>query len=181
MPLPPSTPHLVEVAPNCSMSWRQALWFYAWVCTASLGIAGAFAWRGYWPVLPFAGLELAVLGLALWVSLQRGSYREVIRIYPDRVVVEKGVRERRANVEFPLHWARVTLRPAPMASFPSQLLISSHGRSCEIGRCLTESERLGLRSRLEQLIGGVAQTPAVRPATDASPAQRIDDRSTPHA
>lgn len=173
-------PHLVEIAPNCSLSWRQALWFYAWVCTASLSIAGLLAWRGFWPVLPFAGLELAVLGAALWVSMQRGRYREVILVYPHKVVVEKGVREGHTAVEFPLHWARVTLRPAPLASFPSQLLISSHGRSCEIGRCLTESEREGLRSRLEQLIGGVDQTPVCAGA-DASPAQRIDDRSTPHA
>ena len=173
-------PYLVEVRPNCSLSWRQALWFYAWVCAASLAVAGAFAWQGYWPILPFAGLELAALGAALWISQRRGRYREVIAIYADRIVVEKGVRERRTAQEFPLHWARVTLRPARVSSYPSRLTISSHGRSCEIGRCLTESERKGLRRRLEELIGGIAQCPGEGSAS-AAPARRIDDRSTPHA
>jgi len=63
---------------------------YTWVCVVSLGIALLFVARGYWPVLPFAGLELLVLGIALWISMRRGAYREVISIYPDRIEVEKG-------------------------------------------------------------------------------------------
>lgn len=154
------TPHVVCVSPNRSLTWRQAIVFYAGVCVGSLGIALMLAVQGYWPVLPFAGLELAVLGVALWITMQRGRYRELIRIFPDRIVIEKGLPEDHRRMEFPLHWARVTLRPAGAGSYPSRLLISSHGRSCEIGRCLTESARRGLRSRLDQLIGKVDETPA---------------------
>ncbi|MBT8144432.1 MAG: DUF2244 domain-containing protein, partial [Gammaproteobacteria bacterium] len=63
----------------------------------------------------------------------------------------------------PLHWARVTLRPARVATYPSRLLISSHGRSCEIGRCLTEPERKRLLRRLDQLVGRMDQTPLQQP------------------
>ena len=157
------TPHVVCVSPNRSLTWRQAVVFYAGVCVGSLGIALMLAVQGYWPVLPFAGLELAVLGVALWITMQRGRYRELIRIFPDRIVIEKGLPEDHRRIEFPLHWARVTLRPAGTGSYPSRLLISSHGRSCEIGRCLTESARRGLRSRLDQLIGKVDETPASWP------------------
>lgn len=151
---------VVIVAPNASLSWPQALLFYAGVCVGSLGIAVILAVQGYWPVLPFAGLELAVLGIALWLSLKRGRYREVIAIYADRVEVSSGYPEKHANTVFPLHWARVTLRSARIASYPSRLLISSHGRSVEVGRCLTESERRGLRRRLAELIGDAAASPA---------------------
>ena len=155
-----SLPHRLQVEPNCSLSWRAAVILYAWVCVVSLGIALIFVAQGYWPVLPFAGLELAVLGIALWVSMRRGSYREVISIYEDRIEVEKGRPERRESTVFPLHWARVNLRTARPASYPSRLMISSHGRSCEIGQCLTESERRGLCRRLTELIGRTDQTPA---------------------
>lgn len=153
-------PHLLKIEPNCSLSWRGAVIFYLWVCAASLGIAMIFALQGYWPVLPFAGLELAVLGVALWLSMRRGSYREVITIDAGRIVVEKGRRHRRERVEFPLHWAHVNLRTARTASHPSRLTISSHGRSCEIGNCLTDREKRGLALRLEELIGRADQTPA---------------------
>ncbi|MBT8137314.1 MAG: DUF2244 domain-containing protein [Gammaproteobacteria bacterium] len=149
----------MQVTPNCSLSWRAAVIFYLWVCTASLGIALVFVWLGYWPVLPFAGLEMMVLGVALWLSLHRGSYREVISIFPDRIEVARGRTRQRECTVFPLHWARVNLRPTRLASYPSRLVISSHGRSCEIGRCLTESERIGLGRRLDELIGTTAHTP----------------------
>jgi uncharacterized membrane protein len=35
----------------------------------SLGIAALMATQGFWPVLPFAGLEMLVLGWALAISL----------------------------------------------------------------------------------------------------------------
>lgn len=151
--------HRIEVTPNCSLTWRAAALFYLWVCAASLGIALVFVWLGYWPVLPFAGLEMMVLGVALWLSMRRGSYREVISIFPDRIEVARGHARQRESTVFPLHWARVNLRPARPASYPSRLLISSHGRSCEIGKCLTESERRGLGHRLKELIGSTAHTP----------------------
>lgn len=152
--------HVVEVRPNCSLSWRGAVALYLWVCAISLSIALVFAWQGYWPVLPFAGLELAVLGGALWVSMRRGDYREVITIHDNHVIVEKGTKRQRQRIEFSLHWARVNLRSAHASSHSSRLAIGSHGRSCEIGHCLTESEKLGLARRLRELIGGADQTPA---------------------
>ena len=151
--------HQLQLFPNCALTWRGALFFYAFVSASSLGVAIYFTVHGYWPVLPFAGLELAALGVALWISMQRGAYREIISIYPDRIVIEKGRPNANESTVFPLHWAHVNLRHLRTASHPSKLTISSHGRSCEIGACLTESERLGLSRRLEELIGQTKQTP----------------------
>ena len=44
-----------------------------------LCVAAAWALKGYWLNLPFAGLELVVLGIALAITVRRGRYREVIR------------------------------------------------------------------------------------------------------
>ncbi|NNF66235.1 MAG: DUF2244 domain-containing protein [Gammaproteobacteria bacterium] len=175
-------PHRLQVVPNCSLSWNAAAMFFAWTSAASLGIAVFFAVQGFWPILPFAGLEIMALGCALWISLQRGEYRELISVFPDRIEIEKGCRRQRQKVVFPLHWAHVNLRPARIASYPSRLVIGSHGRSCEVGKCLTESERKGLNRRLNSLIGLVDQTPASWPEVMRdNPDIRIDDRSFPHA
>ncbi|MDH3647002.1 MAG: DUF2244 domain-containing protein [Gammaproteobacteria bacterium] len=167
--MPELSPYRLQVVPNCALSWHGALIFYAWMCTASLGIAFFFVIQGYWPILPFAGLELLALGAALWVSMRRGDYREVISIYPDRVEVEKGRPDERHSAVFPLHWVHVNLRPARIASYPSRLIISSHGHHCEVGRCLTESERRGLSRRLREVIEHVHKTPAQRLDVEGSP------------
>src|SRR5262245_44660681 len=73
----------VVIGPNASLSEAQAWAFMGWMCAVGFGIAAVFAARGYWPILPFAGLELAALGAALWVTQRRNRYREVISVTDD--------------------------------------------------------------------------------------------------
>ena len=123
------------------------------MATVSLGIASVFAAKGLWPVLPFAGAELALLWAAIEISMRRGRRREVIRILDDLIVVEKRDGRGRRRVEFARYWARLALVAAPRAGRPSRLLLRSHGRHCEIGRFLTEDARHALKRRLEGSLG----------------------------
>ena len=163
----PAEPQRIEptrqivVRPNNSLSRRGALVFFGLVALACLGIALVCVSMGYWPVLPFAGLELAVLATALHLSLQRGRYREIIRVSADRLVVEKGVGRPGDRTEFTRHWASVNLHRSRSAWYPSRLVIQSRGLACEVGHCLTESEREGLGRRLAGLVGPVGQSPAL--------------------
>lgn len=117
--------------------------------------------QGFWPVLPFAGLEMAVLGWALKVTLDRRHHAETITVSDSQVSVESCVGPRRAQVVFPRHWAQVKLRRPSSRLHPSRLIIESHGRRCEVGSFLTEEERRGLASRLQRLIGRVAESPSL--------------------
>ncbi|CAN5143395.1 hypothetical protein BH24PSE2_BH24PSE2_05280 [soil metagenome] len=139
----------IELSPNCSLTPRAARVFFSSMATVSLAIAGLFAAQGYWPVLPFAGAELALLGGALIASMRYGRQQEVIRILDDRVVVEKHGPQGGCMIEFSRYWARVVLS-ATRPGQPARLLLRSHGRQCEIGRFLTEQDRLALKRRLEK-------------------------------
>lgn len=150
----------IHVSSNCSLTPREALLFYLSIVAISLVIAGICVWRGYWPVLPFTGLELLLLGLVLRISMRRGRYREVIRISDDRVVVDKIGHERRERLEFPRLWARVDLTRPRRHGHPSRLLIGSHGRRCEVGESLIESDRVSLGKRLAELIGATGTVPS---------------------
>jgi uncharacterized membrane protein len=122
-------------------------------------MAGLFAWQGMWPILPFAGLELFVLGIALGLSMRRGRYWEVISVHEDRVTIKRHGYEPGESVELARHWARVDLRPSRRPGHPGRLLIQSHGRVCEVGVTLTEKERRELAGRLRELIGGIGEVP----------------------
>ncbi|MFU8894995.1 MAG: DUF2244 domain-containing protein [Gammaproteobacteria bacterium] len=136
------------------MTKRGAVLFFGVTVAASLLLAGLLALRGFWPVVPFAGLELFALGLALGLSMKRSRYRECVSVYDDRIVIEKGTGAIEERLELPRHWTRVELVRAPWRSHPSRLLLRCHDKSWEVGKVLTETERESLRLRLVELTGG---------------------------
>jgi uncharacterized membrane protein len=144
----------IHVSANCSLTPRDALVFFVGVAVGSLALAVLLAIRGFWPVLPFAGLELLALGAALVVSQRRGRYREVISVFPDRVVIERTDGGRVSRSEFPRAWARVELVASRHRGHPGRLLVGSHGRRCEVGRTLTDEERRSMGERLKSLVAG---------------------------
>jgi len=150
----------IDLAPHCSLSTRGALLFFGSVCLATFGVAGVATVLGYWPVLPFAGAEMLLLGWALRSNMQRRFERETIDVSETEIVIEyaKGNPQR---VVFPRHWARVKIRRPKSPLHRSQLVIESHGRAYEIGKFLSEEERHQLAAKLKQLIGGMNQSPAL--------------------
>lgn len=151
----------IEISPNCSLTPRGAVLFFGTVCVATFGVALLMTLRGFWPVLPFAGLEMAFLGWALHTSLQRRHHRETITVSDGDVRIECHDRSHSTEVVFPRHWARVKLRRPHSRLHPSCLTIESHGRRCEVGSFLTEQERRGLAQRLERLIGRTDESPSL--------------------
>lgn len=142
------------IGPNASLTARQAVGFVALVSVPGLGIAGVFAAQGFWPIFPFAGLELSALGAALWVSLRRNRYREVLRFEDGQLVVECGELggEVRRLLAWPRTWTQVVLERGRRGNDPQRLLLMYAGRRVEIGHCLTDDERAALRGRIKELL-----------------------------
>jgi uncharacterized membrane protein len=132
------------------MAWT----FFGGLCCVTFVVAALATTQGFWPVLPFAGLEMALLGWAMHRSLQRRHHRQTITVTEDSVEIEEVDCERRDRVVFQRYWARVKMRAADSPLHPSQLLIESHGRRCEIGRFLNEQERRSVAQRLQRMLSG---------------------------
>src|SRR5262245_51858272 len=148
-------PLSIEIRPNCSLTVRGARVFFASACLVPFGMGGMLALKGFWPILPFAGLEMVLLAWALKVSLERRFHSQTITITDADVRIESRARSAAERVVFPRHWAQVKLRRPAAGLHPSRLTIESHGRQCELGSFLTEEERRGLALRLARLIGRV--------------------------
>lgn len=140
------------IQPNASLSLEWAGVFLASMCAVSFGIAGLFAWQGYWMVLPFAGLEMAALAAGLYWSLRANRYREVVSVTPDRVVIEAGRRGPEQHWEFARAWTRVRLLTGPYRNSPTRISVGSHGRACILGACLNEEERERVAARLARWV-----------------------------
>jgi len=157
-----STSFRIELCRGNALTPASACVFIATVSIATFAIATVFAVRGYWPVLPFAGLEIGLLIWAVRASMRSGLQRETITITEESVTVQYSSAAEERSLVFPRHWASVKLHAPPAALHPSRLTIESHGRVCEVGKFLTETDRRGLAARLKQLVGNVNESPALR-------------------
>lgn len=159
----------IELSPNCSLSPQGARRFFASVCVASMSVALPLTFMGYWPVLPFAGAELALLFWALRASMARRHEKQTITILAETVEIEDCRPPRQSCVVFPRHWAQVRIRTGGSPLHPSRLTVESHGRRHEVGSFLNEQERQALASRLRCLIGRVAESPPLPAQSGSTP------------
>jgi uncharacterized membrane protein len=154
-----SAAHSFDLVPHCSLSTQGALLFFAGICLVTFGIAGVATWLGFWPVLPFAGGEMLLLGWALKTSMDRRHDHEHIEVSEREVHIAYTNPPQR--VVFPRHWAQVKIRRPKSPLHRGQLVIESQGRGHEVGKFLTEEERRLLAAELRRLIGGMNQSPAL--------------------
>ena len=149
----------IELQPNCSLKPAGALLFFVSTCLFSLGFALFFVFQGFWPVLPFWGLEMLALGFALNASMRNGTYTQTVLITDSQISLVTRSRHGAQKQEFARHWAKVRLRSPPRRHGLSKLTIESRGRACEVGSFLTEEDRRRLAERLRYLVGGMNESP----------------------
>ena len=147
----------IVIRPNRSLTWEQTKIVYFCIASCSLAIAGAFAVMGFWPVLPFAGGEVAALGIAFYLNALAGTSVQVVTVGGDVVKVEKERPGPRYEWSFQRSWARVAIDWSE-GTRSSRLVIRSHGNEVVLGEFLTEPERRKLATTLVDMIG--SGTPA---------------------
>jgi len=148
----PSAQKQFIVRRNQSLSWRGNKLFIYFMAAVSFGIAGMFALKGLWLILPFAGLEILALTLGLYMCSLRCRDQEVVTIADDFVTVEKGRVKPSQAWQFERAWVNLELVKPPLQGHPSKLLIRSKGNETEIGKCLTNDERKTLSVSLAKAL-----------------------------
>ncbi|MGH8718382.1 MAG: DUF2244 domain-containing protein [Burkholderiales bacterium] len=135
---------------NSSISpigWRRV---FALISAVTLGIAAGFAAVGAWLVLPFAGIELALLLWAFrYLESHSGDY-ERVAIEGDRVLVEVVERNQEQRYEFNRCWVQVVLQPDRGGG--CRLTLRSRGIDVEVGRHLSSEDRRLAARRLKRQI-----------------------------
>lgn len=150
----------VVIRPNRSLSWRQSLVFLAAISVPLLLVSVVLAMRGYWLILPFAGLELAALFACIYVVSHAATRCEVVSIGESIVTVEKGRDRGRCaeaggpdeRTEFARGWVRVELSRQATHWYPRRLWIGASGRRVELGEFLVDDEKEELATELHRLL-----------------------------
>jgi uncharacterized membrane protein len=142
----------IVIRPNRSLTRRQLQLAFAVIAVVCLGIASVFTAFGMWPVLPFAGAEVLVVGIGFYLSASSGREVEVVSVNSHKVSVEKGRRRKCHRWELQRAWAQIRLLPPRLRWYPTRLVIRSHGKEVELGGFLNEDERRQLAGALRSAI-----------------------------
>lgn len=129
--------------PNHHLTPRLASRLIFAAAAISGGIALAFTAFGAWPVLPFAGLEVGVLWLALRHLQRHAGDEERIEIGTSTITVFCRNAGHCEQHEFSRYWARLHVEKLSGRG-NCRLFLRSHGRELEIGRLLMEEQKRAL-------------------------------------
>jgi uncharacterized membrane protein len=135
---------------NCSVTPAQLGWFYASLCVVSLGIATFFWFQGAVLILPFAGAELAGVGIALLVYARHAGDGEKISLEGRRLVVELESAGQLRRAQFDRDWVRVE----PGAGNRSLIELSGQGQHVSVGRYVRPELRPALAQEIRRALRG---------------------------
>jgi len=140
------------LTPNCSISWRQLAVFYLGTCVLAITIALLFTLQGQWLIVPFSGMEMMALGIALYLTSRKVHRREVITVGKERVKIEKGIHKADQSWTFERSWIRLRDEFFGENQCHRKLALGSHGSYIEVGEFLSNLEKDELAFRLKDCI-----------------------------
>jgi uncharacterized membrane protein len=141
---------IILVKPNHSASWRHNLWVLAALAVPSLGAGIVFAVAGAWPILPFAGIELAALGTALYWVNWKLEYRHVIRFTDSNVLIDKGYFVPKRSWQFVRKETAIRVSPETHPWQGPEVSVHDRLSETRVGDFLNREETLELLGLLKQ-------------------------------
>lgn len=132
---------------NCSITPSQLLWLYVGISSVSLFIAVFFWSIGAFLVLPFACLEVVVLGCAFWWYARHAVDGETVFCDDNSFIIDTNYSGQSKRYVFLKHTVRV------YQTHKNGLIeIRSQGQKVEIGRFLHVGLRPLLVSELKKTL-----------------------------
>jgi uncharacterized membrane protein len=128
------------VQPNRSANWHLnkmiIIAFMGWWTL----IAGFFVYRGLWPILPFAGIEIGGLAIALYYVCWKLEQRHVLQFGDDEVLVQKGAYYPRLSWRFDRANVALSVEVQSHPWDPLSIFICNREQRVAIGNFLAKED-----------------------------------------
>ncbi len=122
---------------NSAMSVRQLSVFYLSFVVVSSLIAVSLWLMGAWLVMPFCGIDVVALGIALLVVARRAEDFERISLKGSELIVEVATAGRRQVTALNRFWVRLETEEGTR----HRVVLAQHGRRLQIGRFVGDEQR----------------------------------------
>ena len=138
------------IVPHRSLTRTGMRTVVAVLIALSAAIALRFWIYGAWPVALFSCVEVPLLILLLTINQRRARASELIMLDAMELkVIRTDASGKRQEESMPAAWLRVDL---DSTKGMSRVMLTSHGRGCEVGGFLHEPERLSLFEALNNAL-----------------------------
>ena len=137
------------VKANQSMSWRANMYLAASLGFICMGIAIGLATFGLWMVIPFAGAEIILIVVCLYLTLKRLSRKEVITLNNDAIRLEWGYNQPDLTVNLPRRISQLSYQCSDSLFEVGDLSVSAHGKRYALGSSLNRDEKKELYTELK--------------------------------
>ena len=142
--------YLLIAQPNRSASWRvNKIVIAAFALWLGL-IATVFGVIGLWPIIPFAGLEVAALGAALYYVCWKLQQRHVLRFRENRLILEKGFYYPRFTWRFGLDAVSLSVEVQQHPWDPLKIFLCCRDEQIPLGNFLNKDDSKKLLDLLKQ-------------------------------
>ena len=128
---------------NCSISPAALAGVFAALAVAVLAIGAGFALAGAWLILPFAGLEVALLAAAYVAYARHAADYERIELEAGRLVVEVADARKTSRYELEARLARVVMEN-------ERVVLRGMREQLELGRHLDAGTRAAFAAELQK-------------------------------
>ncbi|MDR0781031.1 MAG: DUF2244 domain-containing protein [Pseudomonadales bacterium] len=141
---------VVTLLPNRSATWVQTRLFVLVVCATTLVIGLFWTFMGAWMVLPFSGLEAALVAFFMYRVCQGTYQRQVITCAPEQIVVQFGTHFPKRSWTLARSSAHLSLTDAPHPLTPRTLRLVDAAHDIELGRFLNQEDKEDALRALKQ-------------------------------
>jgi len=142
----------IVLKPNNSASWQFNMAILGAIAFILLCISSYFAMLGLWLILPFAGLEIIVLYICIYLRLRANNSTEVISFDKTTVIVERGYYHAEKSWRYQRLWTRVFVKQPAFRGHPKRVYIRSHGKELELGSFLNKQDKEVLIKDLKNMV-----------------------------
>ncbi len=145
--------------PSPPLKPRTLLIVLGIVAAVNLAFVIGFLLEGAWPVAPFMGLDVALLGWAFRASTVAARKEERVTLTPAQLCVARAFPKAPPRAwTFNPYWVRVEMDDPP--EHGSQLTLWSHGKFLRIGQFLAPEERARFAKVLQSALKNARETTA---------------------
>jgi uncharacterized membrane protein len=132
---------VITLLPNRSASWRETRLMLCVICGTTLAIGLLWAVSGAWVVLPFSGLEAALVAYVLYRVSYATYQRQVITVAADQVLVQTGAHFPKRSWVLDRARTHFAVTDAPHPLGPVGLRIVDANHSIELGGFLNREDK----------------------------------------
>lgn len=141
----------ITLTPNRSLTWLQSKWVVAFIGAFCLTIAIVWSILGAWFVLPFAGLEVTLLALVMYLVSRASYQQQTVLFHKDNILVLKGSPNRCRQWCFVRNKTRVWWRETNHPEDVRQLFLGDDEQQIVIGDFLNLEDQQQLIKHCQQL------------------------------